>query len=264
MTITFQCDGCGRQLRTDDQYEGQSTQCPSCKAITVVPVQLEVVENVEQNRPAAAVQPPPLPADGKPPALTACPECGTNLGRGAVLCIECGFDLRTGQRRKTKKRRLKRKLDRSVPLAGRIIICACAVLAPLCAMIAKKEFIWWLVLPSLFIAAAFATPYGYVFRITLRRDRRGDLLLKQEFWVCLLPLGNWTINLTGYTQAWTDYAVSVTYNQYGHAQQHERYMLEISGEGKRPRMIYDGADEDLMRDLADMMQYDAGMQIKRK
>jgi hypothetical protein len=33
---------------------------------------------------------------------TTCPSCGTSIESGAVLCIECGFDSRTGQKHETK------------------------------------------------------------------------------------------------------------------------------------------------------------------
>ena len=220
--------------------------------MTSVPVELLFAEGVTAARPAPT---------GNRITTTpgTCPECGTALAADAVLCVECGFDRRTGKRQKTKKRRLKRKFDRSLPLAGRVAVCMAALLLPALYMALERTFLWFLLPPSLFIAAAFATPYGFRYRITAHRDRHGDLWLTKEHWACLLPLGNWTVNLRGYTEAWTDYSEYVNRNQ-----RHERHILEISGPETPTRRIYDGPNGDFMRDLADILQYDAGLQVRRK
>jgi hypothetical protein len=259
MSIDFRCDGCGQTLRAGDQFQGQTMQCPACRASTVVPVKLLFAEGVTGSRPG----PPPLGALAPGQVIATaphCPSCGTALAADAVLCVECGFDRRTGKRQKTKKRRLKRRFDVTMPLASRIAAAATVVLIPFLYMHRAGTFLWFLVPPCLLLAIAFVIPHGFMSRITVRRGRHGDLWLKREHWVCFLPLGNWTVNLHGYTEAWTDYAEYVDRNH----NLHERHMLEITGPERQTRVIYDGPDDDLMRDLADVLQYDAGLKMRRK
>jgi hypothetical protein len=264
MTIDFRCDDCGRQLRAEDHLQGAEALCPSCNASTVVPIPLEVAEPVNNAQTSAPAPVRTETDDGITPGRAACPKCGAGMGPGVVLCIECGFDTRTGQQRKTKARRLRRTFDRSLSLGYRVAMSLAAVLCPALFMATEQVFVWWLLPPSLFVAATIVTPYGYIFRISVRRNRRGDLLLKKEHWVCCLPLANWTINLRGYAQAWTDYSANVREDQYHDHHASERFVLEIAGPKQRTRVIYSGPDEEFMLELADLLHYDAGLQIKRK
>lgn len=81
MTIVVHCQ-CGKGLKLKDEAAGKSVRCPACQSRT-------------------AVASPELAADpGLSVALAepACPSCGSSLTPGAVLCILCGHDLRTGRR----------------------------------------------------------------------------------------------------------------------------------------------------------------------
>jgi len=97
--IKFSCPHCGQHISAEPNYAGMEIGCPACKGSLVVPGQ----------PPAQSAAPPPPP----PPSLslrasaapapaqaesTACPSCGTELAKGAVLCTSCGFNLRTGKR----------------------------------------------------------------------------------------------------------------------------------------------------------------------
>jgi hypothetical protein len=79
-------------------------RCPACGQ-QALPLQSRCLHcNARLNevlpvKPSDAVPAVLLPVDGK------CPECGKELAEGAVLCIECGYDLRTGRKRTTRHAR---------------------------------------------------------------------------------------------------------------------------------------------------------------
>jgi hypothetical protein len=81
--MRFDCPSCGRTLNVKDEYAGKKARCPGCKEVLTVPFAPE----------AAAPQPAA--------AASACPSCGARLSEGAVLCVSCGYDLRTGQKLQT-------------------------------------------------------------------------------------------------------------------------------------------------------------------
>jgi hypothetical protein len=198
------------------------------------------------------------------PTTSACPECGAALGAGAVLCIECGYDLRTGKRRKTKKRRLQLVWDDSLSLPGRIILGALLALAGVGVGIAMlssgQHAAALLALPLLLLAGLFASPYGYVDRLAIRRDRSGKLVLSKLRWLLGIPLANWSRPLAGFSEAWTDYAGPQNPGEEGA----ECYWLTIRGDRERELVVYSGPDGDRMRDIADALRAEAGLTIRRK
>ena len=80
------CPACGQMALP------LQTRCLNCNARLneVVPVETAASDAVH----AAPPVPPPI-------TYTVCPGCGKELSVGAVLCIECGYDLRTGRKRDT-------------------------------------------------------------------------------------------------------------------------------------------------------------------
>lgn len=79
--ITIVCDGCDTNLELEGSYQewdGQEIECPNCGHKLVVEA---------PKAPAASL------AGGKK-----CPGCGVKMGAGAVLCVACGFDTRTGKK----------------------------------------------------------------------------------------------------------------------------------------------------------------------
>lgn len=73
MPIVVRCT-CGKALSVKDELAGKRVRCPACKAVLEVP-----------------------PAERAAPAR-ACPGCGKALPPNAVICVECGYDTRTGKR----------------------------------------------------------------------------------------------------------------------------------------------------------------------
>ena len=93
--IKFACPHCQQHIAADSEYGGMQINCPTCNGGLIVP-----------GAAAPIPAPPPVPATPHPalqrPAAgsgaSGCPSCGAALARGAVLCVNCGYNLATGQR----------------------------------------------------------------------------------------------------------------------------------------------------------------------
>ena len=83
-----QCPSCGQKALP------MQTRCLHCNARLREPKSDaptdEYVIPFQADAPA-----PPMVADGK------CPGCGKDMAAAAVLCIDCGYDLRSGRKRET-------------------------------------------------------------------------------------------------------------------------------------------------------------------
>jgi hypothetical protein len=97
----FSCPSCGKSFRWKPEFAGRSAKC-ACGAKLVVPA--------EAPSPSIAVDVPLVP-NGKRPATTQpvnapsqpdddsnCPSCSAPLASGAILCVNCGFNLKTGKK----------------------------------------------------------------------------------------------------------------------------------------------------------------------
>jgi len=80
MPITVTCN-CGKRFRVRNEHAGKRGRCPSCGAAVTIP--------------APGAEAPP--SDGR-----TCPKCARPLAPEAVLCVNCGYDLRAGKRLSTR------------------------------------------------------------------------------------------------------------------------------------------------------------------
>jgi hypothetical protein len=130
MAIEFTCPTCGKLLKLRDEAAGKTGKCPQCKAVITVPSaganEDDMFEILPPNAPPARKPPvappkpvpPPPPASAKPappsvpPKPTvpgaeskatgrACPGCAKPLPEKAVICVNCGFNLKTGKKLST-------------------------------------------------------------------------------------------------------------------------------------------------------------------
>jgi uncharacterized Zn finger protein (UPF0148 family) len=85
--MRFSCPHCGKALNVKDEYAGKKAKCPGCRNLIRVPAAA----------PAPAVD---YPEEDYPEDDT-CPNCEEPLAEGAVLCVNCGYDTRTGKILKT-------------------------------------------------------------------------------------------------------------------------------------------------------------------
>ena len=72
---------CGNVFEIDDDTAAGAVECPQCGKVSLISSPEE--ESAEPS---------------EVPSGRACPGCGAALAEDAVLCIACGFDLRTGKR----------------------------------------------------------------------------------------------------------------------------------------------------------------------
>jgi hypothetical protein len=84
MSISLSCPKCQKQFKAKDEWAGKRLKCPSCSTVITVPT----VDG-------EAMAPQPSAAAAEAPT---CPKCKALMSSpGAVICIDCGFDLRTGR-----------------------------------------------------------------------------------------------------------------------------------------------------------------------
>lgn len=81
METRFSCD-CGKSLNVTRLAPGQRVMCPGCGSELTVPDNAAGRELID--------------ASGDP-----CPACGAALSHGAVICVQCGTDLKSGHKLQT-------------------------------------------------------------------------------------------------------------------------------------------------------------------
>ena len=204
MTMRIECPECRRHLQLPEDLAGREVKCPGCGTVWVTDASLALaVCSVEDDQPQDAIQPaqprrseePVAPAPSGPGVP--CPHCGALLAPEAVLCIDCGFNRKTGKQLRTVTERFERHWDGGdFPCWGRLVLCgillaACA--APILIDLTEQAptdfdltalgifllVIWGLILLPLI---------GTFKRVTITRDLNGHPLLIRRWWVCLLPV----------------------------------------------------------------------------
>ncbi|MEZ6089754.1 MAG: hypothetical protein R3C05_17345 [Pirellulaceae bacterium] len=110
MAIQFQCQ-CGKELKLKDEFAGKKIRCPSCQQPLQVPAvddlaaDLPPVQQFAQPTPAAAGHPGAgglgalFDEEGMGPLSgPVCMGCAKEMRPGTVICMNCGFNMQTGQR----------------------------------------------------------------------------------------------------------------------------------------------------------------------
>lgn len=113
MSIEFACPKCKKQYRVKDQLAGKSAKCSKCDHRFKVPEPI-VVDDLANDDDLGSWFDDELSseASSKKTAVVAalsqqakksCSACGSPLADGAVLCVACGFDSRSGKKHETRK-----------------------------------------------------------------------------------------------------------------------------------------------------------------
>jgi DNA-directed RNA polymerase subunit RPC12/RpoP len=89
----FACPSCGKQYKWKPEMAGRSAKCP-CGAKLVVPATAPAAPAPPAKTATSAI---PLSVEEPVKAELKCPSCGQSLSPEAVLCINCGYNLKTGQ-----------------------------------------------------------------------------------------------------------------------------------------------------------------------
>lgn len=93
------CEGCGVGLQLTPEQVGKGARCPKCGHMWIV--EQVPVHTACGGSPilTARSQPPPVQSGPRPARRPAkpCPSCGAPLTPSAILCVACGYNLKTGE-----------------------------------------------------------------------------------------------------------------------------------------------------------------------
>jgi hypothetical protein len=109
MPISVKC-GCGKSFAVKEELAGKAVKCPACQKPVNIPA--VAAQGAGTARAAAtgagqAAGPTSLLDEvglrAMAPGAQPCPGCGAPLAAEAVLCIECGYNVKLGRRMQTIK-----------------------------------------------------------------------------------------------------------------------------------------------------------------
>jgi hypothetical protein len=215
MTIVLNCDGCGTRLQAGDNVAGRPVRCPRCGRVFAAPP-ADPPESPAEPLGVYGVQEDPepptvLPATKVPrpsavpqvPLEAACPKCGAPLKPEAVVCVDCGFNRKTGKQLRTVSRRLEAHWYRRGPsYLVRLLVLALMLLVGAAVAVALLED------PdvppvALIVPMAWALVWvlllGIMERTCVTRTAEGGAVLVRRQWVGFVPTGRTTLDLEPYT-----------------------------------------------------------------
>ena len=102
MPIPVECGSCQKRFKANEKLSGKKVKCPQCGGVIAIPAIEPAGKEAasmaglldREQVPVTAPAPKPTPVAA---AVPTCPSCSAELMAGAVLCVSCGFDLRTGK-----------------------------------------------------------------------------------------------------------------------------------------------------------------------
>jgi hypothetical protein len=156
MSIDFACDSCAQRYRVKEEFAGKTTTCKKCGASMTVPTPTPVLpEPIDElgslldEELGQAGSPKPQAA----PTSAPCPSCNTPLPAGALLCVQCGYDLVEGKARVSERPDAAKKsktfgggvlaasLVRGIAISGVGAVLGAVVWA-IVAVFTEHEFVW--------------------------------------------------------------------------------------------------------------------------
>jgi hypothetical protein len=215
MPVEIQCRGCRRRLRIRDEFVGRPVRCPGCGVLWRPEEQeqeqeqedeeVELVRADDEEQPAAEEE----EADKEVPVLVeeedagittrpgprprfpaaACPKCGAAMGAGAVVCLDCGYNRRTGRRHETRVKRLHHRWESEWPYFLRLILFIVweAVGLLIFGLLATLVAWGWLLLIAPWTVGT-ALYWGDWHAFEVERTRKGRLRFRNERCVAFIPL----------------------------------------------------------------------------
>ena len=102
MPIKVKCGSCSAQFKAKDELAGRRIKCPKCQN----PVVISAPPAAAPKAPKRAAANPLLDILDEEDVRSRasgpiCDNCGSEVTRGTVICIDCGFNLETGDRLET-------------------------------------------------------------------------------------------------------------------------------------------------------------------
>ena len=194
MVIDFPCPQCGRRLRAQPEHRGNSARCPGCNTTCTVPPE---------------EQPQPSDVETLDEVPDHCPSCNASLAPDAVLCIECGFNLRTGRTFKTRIKRFDKKWLAGPPLAARLRRVALFefFFIPVFLLgigLGLKQMVLGIVALSL-LTVGLVVWIGCISSVRLSRARKGDLTLDLLHYFAFIPAGRRSLKMERYQAILLEY-----------------------------------------------------------
>ena len=92
MSIIIKCTACQKRMKAPDRLAGKRVKC-KCGAAIAIPAAaaMELEEMADLS----------LLAEGESIDGSNCPSCAAVLSPGAVVCVQCGYNLKTGRKMST-------------------------------------------------------------------------------------------------------------------------------------------------------------------
>ena len=190
-------------MQAAEEHQGKQTRCPNCQSIIPIPVSMQSITESSLAPPIPVHAPPPVdPPLGlteelppQVPQYNVCPECHTPLEAEAILCIQCGFNRKTGKRLSTKikRKKINKKLEPSPSVQNRMIVWAVLTGIPVL-------FFLFMVLTDFTLAEVLAFIFGWFMwalvwglawgsfsRAWIHRDAKQEIVIEKDHWVCFIP-----------------------------------------------------------------------------
>lgn len=209
MARRLRCPSCDARLPAAEP--GTRVRCHDCDTAVRVPAAPDPDERpARKGRTNRRPEPPP-PKPGSDDELVAlgldgdpCPSCRKIMARGAVVCVECGFNRKTGKKLRMKVRAVEHQLDPALPVVARAILAAVLILpcvaSGLVGLVGQVESgnraglvafagLWSLV---------WLTVLGSFTRMRAVKDTAGRPTLYASTWLWFLPVRTRTLNLRNY------------------------------------------------------------------
>jgi hypothetical protein len=206
------CSHCGELVRLPPRRKGKRGPCPLCGGDWTEPAKAKPA-------PAAAPPPPPVrsfneeltapdenPETSNPyrvagPGRRVCPGCNADLAPEDVLCVRCGYDLRTGQKVVKTYKPVDLSWDSGMPLRSRLIAFGSSmglalVVFGLIAVLMGEG--WEFIPPWLVFGAMMGFLFGTYDRLDLRRTRGGETSLTKTWRLCFVPVKRYEIDVLAY------------------------------------------------------------------
>jgi hypothetical protein len=181
-----------------------------------------------------------------------CPSCGTNVDRGAVLCIDCGYHLEKGEHLETKRKPFRRTWTQGLPLWAQIVVALILVIGSVVCVVVKGPKWAWVGGVAILAMAALSWSSR---RVVVERTPQGNLQLILHGWIFFIPLVHARADLSRYEAVYTSY--------YGDEESGDSYALQIRGHKVRSVVVWRGGNEQTMKEIVDCLQDDAGLEVRR-
>jgi hypothetical protein len=205
------CEHCGEWQ--PKKPTGRKAVCPVCKTPVPSPVKARsqaIAAQILQSRgPRPAVPQTEWsddPEDTKPYKVGAlehpgCPACGKPMEPEALVCLNCGHDLRVNERAHTTYDPIVRRWDAGLARPFRFLIFLgwqCFAIPPMLWGASHEGHAFYVVGGWLWLSLMAAFLTGTYDRIDLQRNSRGKVKLVKTWYFCFIPRPSLNIDLVAY------------------------------------------------------------------